>query len=65
MTRYNNNVIRCDLCGRQIVSYSASNNYYVGPTGYNIGFGKYCCSECYPDYLSEEEQWNSDGVDRI
>ncbi len=50
--------IKCDCCGRQIVKRVVRrDNYIVGPSSeaHNIGCGKHCCGECYPEWKAWTE----------
>jgi hypothetical protein len=55
-------IIRCACCGRQIVSYRASEDHIVGGRPATmLGFGQYSCHECAMD-LDENGLFPSERV---
>lgn len=45
----NKEIVRCVVCGRQVVSYAANDKYIVGHIGAKAAIGGVFCIDCGED----------------
>lgn len=57
ITDYERKIIKCDVCGRQIVKDNRVNKYVTGPLSNTVAIGVnlHCCEQCWPEYKEWEE----------